>query len=66
MAIHRSGYKIDTWYIACLLCQLAAPGLKECFNAGAANKQHAGNIPSDKRVKPPEDEQVKFEKYRCP
>jgi hypothetical protein len=43
-----------TWYIACMLCQLAATGLER------------SNIPSAACEVPPEDEQVTLEIYRGP
>jgi hypothetical protein len=37
LAHRQEGLHNGTWYIACVLCQLAAPGLKLRFNPGAAN-----------------------------
>jgi hypothetical protein len=37
LAHPQEALKSDTFYIACVLCQLAAPGLKFHFNPGAAN-----------------------------
>jgi hypothetical protein len=37
LAHPQEALQCGTWYIACVLCQLAAPGLKLRFNAGAAN-----------------------------
>jgi hypothetical protein len=38
LANHQKALHKRTWYIACVLCQLAAPGLKwMIFNPGAFN-----------------------------
>jgi hypothetical protein len=37
LAHPREALTKGTWYIACVLCQLAAPGLEWNFNPGAAN-----------------------------
>jgi hypothetical protein len=51
-----------TRYIACVLYQLAASGLKWNFNPGA----HARNIPSAACAETPENEQVILETCRGP
>jgi hypothetical protein len=48
----------STWYNACMLCQLAAPGLKWNWH------KHKCNIPSVTFSAPPEDEQVMLETCR--
>jgi hypothetical protein len=53
-ALHKG-----TWYIACVLCQLAAPGLEW-------NSARNARIPSAVCVAPPEDEQVMLETRRGP
>jgi hypothetical protein len=53
-----------TWYTACVLCQLAVPGLE--WNCFGQLIPHASNIPSAVCAAPPEDEQVMLETYRGP
>jgi hypothetical protein len=55
LLILRRRYTNDTWYIACVLCQLAAPGLEwNWHNTHAISKV------------PPDDEQVMLETCRGP
>jgi hypothetical protein len=50
--------------VYCVLYQLVAPGLE--WNPGAANWQHARNMPSAVCIEPPEDGQVVIETYKGP
>jgi hypothetical protein len=67
LLILRRCWTNGTWYIACVLCQLAVSRLQfHCNRATALQLTYTRNIPSVMCAAPPEDEQVMLETCRGP